>query len=88
LNKLTVSLRDKPVVNADGSSDFYFSHDKPAGRASGELASDSGRRFHPDAAYVLALRDAALATGWNLVATAGQEARLNVRMSMLIDRGG
>ena len=29
LNKLTVSLRDKPVANADGSIDFYFSHNKP-----------------------------------------------------------
>jgi len=30
LNKLTVSMRDKPVANADGSLDLYFSHDKPA----------------------------------------------------------
>jgi hypothetical protein len=29
LNKLTVSMRDKPVPNADGSLDLYFSHDKP-----------------------------------------------------------
>jgi hypothetical protein len=30
LNKLTVSMRDKPVANADGSLDLYFSHDQPA----------------------------------------------------------
>jgi hypothetical protein len=30
LNKQTVSVRDKPVFNADGSLDLYFSHDKPA----------------------------------------------------------
>jgi hypothetical protein len=30
LNKLTVSMRDKLVSNADGSVDLYFSHDKPA----------------------------------------------------------
>ena len=30
LNKLTVSMRDQPVANADGSLDLYFSHDKPA----------------------------------------------------------
>jgi hypothetical protein len=30
LNKLTVSMRDKPVANADGSLDLYFSHLKPA----------------------------------------------------------
>ena len=30
LNKLTVSMRDNPVLNADGSLDLYFSHDKPA----------------------------------------------------------
>jgi hypothetical protein len=30
LNKLTVSMRDKPVPNADGSLDLYFSHVKPA----------------------------------------------------------
>jgi hypothetical protein len=30
LNKLTVSMRDKPVTNADGSLDLYFSHVKPA----------------------------------------------------------
>jgi hypothetical protein len=30
LNKLTVSMRDKPVLNSDGSLDLYFSHDKPA----------------------------------------------------------
>jgi hypothetical protein len=30
LNKLTVSMRDKPVANADGSIDLYFSHEKPA----------------------------------------------------------
>jgi hypothetical protein len=30
LNKLTVSLRDHPTFNADGSLDFYFSHTKPA----------------------------------------------------------
>jgi hypothetical protein len=30
LNKLTVSMRDKPVMNADGSLDLYFSHVKPA----------------------------------------------------------
>ena len=29
LNKLTESLRDKPVPNADGSLDLYFSHVKP-----------------------------------------------------------
>jgi hypothetical protein len=29
-NKLTVSMRDKPVANADGSLDLYFSHVKPA----------------------------------------------------------
>jgi hypothetical protein len=30
LNKLTVSLRDHPTFNADGSLDLYFSHEKPA----------------------------------------------------------
>jgi hypothetical protein len=30
LNKLTVSTRDHPVLNADGSLDLYFSHEKPA----------------------------------------------------------
>jgi hypothetical protein len=30
LNKLTVSMRDRPVLNPDGSLDLYFSHDKPA----------------------------------------------------------
>jgi hypothetical protein len=30
LKKLTVSMRDNPVLNADGSLDLYFSHDKPA----------------------------------------------------------
>ena len=30
-NKLTESPRNKPVVNADGSIDLYFSHEKPAG---------------------------------------------------------
>ena len=30
LNKLTVSMRDHPVLNPDGSLDLYFSHDKPA----------------------------------------------------------
>src|SRR5271166_1052972 len=30
LNKLTVSMRDKPVLNPDGSLDLYFSHVKPA----------------------------------------------------------
>jgi hypothetical protein len=29
-NKLTVSMRDKPVMNADGSLDLYFSNVKPA----------------------------------------------------------
>jgi hypothetical protein len=29
-NKLTVSMRDHPVLNPDGSLDLYFSHDKPA----------------------------------------------------------
>jgi hypothetical protein len=29
LNKLTVSLRDDPKFNADGSLDLYFSHEKP-----------------------------------------------------------
>jgi hypothetical protein len=30
LNKQTVSMRDHPVLNPDGSLDLYFSHDKPA----------------------------------------------------------
>jgi hypothetical protein len=30
LNKLTVSPRDRPKFNADGSLDLYFSHQKPA----------------------------------------------------------
>jgi hypothetical protein len=30
LNKLTVSMRDHPELNPDGSLDLYFSHDKPA----------------------------------------------------------
>ena len=30
LNKLTVSVRDHPVLNTDGSLDLYFSHDKLA----------------------------------------------------------
>jgi hypothetical protein len=30
LNKLTLSMRDKPGQNADGSIDLYFSHTKPA----------------------------------------------------------
>ena len=30
LNKLTESMRNRPVVNADGSLDLYFSHAKPA----------------------------------------------------------
>jgi hypothetical protein len=30
LNKLTVSMRDHPVLNPDGSLDLYFSHVKPA----------------------------------------------------------
>jgi hypothetical protein len=30
LNKLTVSMRDHPALNADGSLDLYFSHEKPA----------------------------------------------------------
>ena len=30
LNKLTVSLRDHPKFNTDGSLDLYFSHEKPA----------------------------------------------------------
>ena len=30
LNKLTVSLRNHPTFNADGSLDLYFSHEKPA----------------------------------------------------------
>jgi hypothetical protein len=30
LNKLTVSPRDHPALNADGSLDLYFSHEKPA----------------------------------------------------------
>ena len=30
LNKLTVSLRDHPKFNADGTLDLYFSHQKPA----------------------------------------------------------
>ena len=30
LNKLTVSLRDDPKFNTDGSLDLYFSHEKPA----------------------------------------------------------
>jgi hypothetical protein len=30
LDKLNVSLRNKPQFNADGSLDLYFSHDKPA----------------------------------------------------------
>jgi hypothetical protein len=30
LNKLTESMRNKPVFNSDGSLDLYFSHDKPA----------------------------------------------------------
>jgi len=30
LNKLTESMRDHPALNADGSLDLYFSHDKPA----------------------------------------------------------
>ena len=29
-NKLTVSMRDHPVLNSDGSLDLYFSHVKPA----------------------------------------------------------
>jgi hypothetical protein len=29
LNKLTVSMRDKPALNTDGSLDLYFSHVKP-----------------------------------------------------------
>jgi len=33
LNKLTVSLRDHPTFNADGSLDLYFSHEKPANAA-------------------------------------------------------
>jgi hypothetical protein len=30
LNKLTVSPRDNPTLNTDGSLDLYFSHEKPA----------------------------------------------------------
>jgi hypothetical protein len=30
LDKQTVSMRDHPVLNPDGSLDLYFSHDKPA----------------------------------------------------------
>jgi hypothetical protein len=30
LKKQTVSMRDNPVLNSDGSLDLYFSHDKPA----------------------------------------------------------
>ena len=30
LNKQTVSMRDHPVLNPDGSLDLYFSHDKPS----------------------------------------------------------
>jgi hypothetical protein len=33
VNKLTVSLRDRPTFNADGSLDLYFSHEKPANAA-------------------------------------------------------
>jgi hypothetical protein len=50
LNKLTVSMRDHPVLNADGSLDLYFSHEKPAN------ASEANWLPAPADQFILMLR--------------------------------
>jgi hypothetical protein len=50
LNKLTVSPRNKPVPNADGSLDLYFSHDKPA------QASEANWLPAPSDQFILMMR--------------------------------
>jgi hypothetical protein len=45
LNKLTVSMRDNPVVNADGSIDLYFSHEKPANAPQANWLPAPAERF-------------------------------------------
>jgi hypothetical protein len=61
LNKLTVSMRDHPVLNADGSLDLYFSHEKPANVSEANwLPAPADRPIHPDDADVLAERNASL----------------------------
>jgi hypothetical protein len=45
LNKLTVSMRDHPVFNADGSLDLYFSQDKPANAPQANWLPAPGDQF-------------------------------------------
>jgi hypothetical protein len=50
LNKLTVSMRDHPKVNADGSIDLYFAHAKPAN------APQSNWLPAPSGSFILMMR--------------------------------
>jgi hypothetical protein len=50
LDKLTVSMRDNPEFNADGSLDLYFSHVQPSG------VSQANWLPAPDGTFILMLR--------------------------------
>jgi hypothetical protein len=50
LNKLTVSLRDHPKLNVDGSLDLYFSHAQPANAAKANWLPA------PDGKFILMMR--------------------------------
>ena len=57
LNKFTVSERDNPKPNADGSLTLYFQNKSPGNAAEANWLTSSEGRFHSDAADVLAEGD-------------------------------
>ena len=57
LNKQTVSMRDRPVLNPDGSLDLYFSHDKPA------KAPEANWLPAPSDQFILMIQSAAVSSG-------------------------
>ena len=58
INRYSISARQNLKANPDGSTDLYIQNEF-AGRGQGiELAAGTARQVHPDAAAVLAEREA------------------------------
>ena len=77
VNKLTVSPRDNPTLNTDGSLDLYFSHEKPSERSAGKLAARTSRPIHPYATDVLAKRDTTFDPRRHVVPSASEKGGLS-----------
>ena len=57
LNRYSISARQNLKTNPDGSTDLYIQKDSPGKDKESNWLAGAGRRFHPDAADVLAERE-------------------------------